>query len=168
MHEKQKKIIYTSVIALILIAIDQILKTIIPKEEQISIIKNILNINFVKNTGAAFGIGSSNTVSFIIVSIIIIIIIIRFFIMHAEKMNKLSQISLSIILAGGISNLIDRIFKGYVVDYIDITQVIKFPIFNIADIYIVLGWILFVIATLKGASKKEEKGKEEFEGVHNK
>ena len=54
-----------------------------------------------------------------------------------------------LILAGGIGNVIDRIFRGFVVDYIDITGIINFPIFNLADILIVLGIAIFRIQILK-------------------
>ena len=49
------------------------------------------------------------------------------------------------VLAGGFSNLIDRIFKGFVVDFIDVSELINFPNFNLADIFIVLGWILLAL-----------------------
>ena len=48
------------------------------------------------------------------------------------------------ILGGGISNLIDRLFRGYVIDYIDINNIFKYPIFNLADIFIVIGVITIV------------------------
>ena len=55
----------------------------------------------------------------------------------------------SIILAGGFGNFIDRIFRGHVVDFIDITEIINFPKFNLADIYIVCGWIVLAFIFAK-------------------
>lgn len=75
-----------------------------------------------------------------------------------KMMDKKTQILLSLILAGGISNLIDRVFRGFVVDFIDLAF-FDFPVFNIADICVVSGWIMLVIVTIiyaKGENKKKE------------
>ena len=68
-------------------------------------------------------------------------------------MNKKVYIGLLFLIAGGISNLIDRVFRGFVVDYIDFTQIIDFPVFNLADIVLVVGWILLIIGILKDINK---------------
>ena len=68
-------------------------------------------------------------------------------------MNKKVYIGLLFFIAGGISNLIDRVFRGFVVDYIDFTQIIDFPVFNLADIVLVVGWILLIIGILKDINK---------------
>ena len=82
----------------------------------------------------------------IITDIIIIAMVIRFMIVQRDKMYKITQISLSLILAGGIGNLIDKIFKGGKINFIDISTVIpKFPTFNLADILLIVGFIIFVI-----------------------
>lgn len=66
------------------------------------------------------------------------------------------KISLIMIISGGTSNLTDRIFRGYVVDYIDINQIFKYPIFNMADISIVLGVILLILYIITKTIKKQE------------
>jgi len=71
--------------------------------------------------------------------------IIRFMILQRERMDKKMLISLILIVSGGISNLLDRIFRGFVVDFIDINPIFAFPIFNIADIVLVIGWILLIV-----------------------
>jgi len=61
------------------------------------------------------------------------------------KKNQISTyglIGLGLILAGGIGNLFDRVFRGFVVDYIDFTPLIKYPIFNLADVCVVVGCII--------------------------
>ena len=68
-------------------------------------------------------------------------IIIKFMINQKDNIDNITYIVLTTVLAGGFGNLIDRIFRGHVVDFIDITDVINFPKFNFADIYIVCGWI---------------------------
>lgn len=158
MQNKQKKIIIICIAVVILVTLEQVIKYNIPKEEKITVIQNCLNINYIQNTGAAFGIGNNNTASFIIISLIVISIVLRFLITQIERTDKFIQISLVLILAGGIGNLIDRVFRGYVVDFIDVTPVISFPIFNLADIYITLGWMLFIIATIISYVKSEKKG----------
>ena len=69
-------------------------------------------------------------------------------------MNTITKVVLSFILAGGISNFIDRIFRGFVVDYIDITQLFKFPVFNLADVYVVVGWTMLILITIRYTLKE--------------
>lgn len=83
--------------------------------------------------------------TFIITSLIVIGIIIRFMIVQKNEMDHKTICALSLIIAGGLGNLIDRIIRGYVVDFIDITPIISFPKFNIADIYIFIGCVLLAI-----------------------
>lgn len=82
---------------------------------------------------------------FIAVNIVIIALILKFIISKKDEIENYVLISGGLIIAGGIGNLIDRIFRGFVVDYIDINPIIKYPMFNIADICIVIGAILVVI-----------------------
>lgn len=138
------------IIALIIFAIillDQIIKAVmINKGSKITILDGILALNYNENTGIAFGIGNGNKVGVIFTDILVISILLRFLIRQIENMNCMARISLSFIIAGGISNFIDRIIRGKVIDYIDISQMInEFPIFNMADIFIVVGFIIFVI-----------------------
>ena len=106
-----------------------------------------------KNTGGAFNVGSDNLMSIIIINIIIIGVVIRFLIMQFEKLNSIMKWMLCMILAGGISNLLDRLIRGFVVDYINIGEVFPFPIFNLADIFVVIGWTILAIVTIIDAIK---------------
>ena len=74
--------------------------------------------------------------------------VILFFIRQFDKTNRITKITLCMIIAGGISNLMERIFLGHVIDYINVSDLFKFPIFNLADIYIVVGWVLLVVITI--------------------
>ncbi len=82
---------------------------------------------------------------FIIVSAVVIILVTKFILTKKNDVSICILISLGLILAGGIGNLIDRIFRGFVVDYIDITPLIKYPVFNLADMCIVIGCIAVAI-----------------------
>ena len=74
-----------------------------------------------------------------------------------EEISKAILVSLHLIIAGGISNLIDRIIRGYVIDYIDISQLIKYPVFNLADMLIVIGCIIIAICIIKDNVAKKKK-----------
>lgn len=145
---KNKKILFIVFIILISICIDQIVKQVIIKNilnSSIEIINGVLNFTYVENTGGAYGIGSNNILMFIIINVIIIGILMKFVISKRDEINNALLIAISLIIAGGIGNLIDRIFRGYVIDFIDINPVFKYPVFNIADIFVVTGCIVIAI-----------------------
>lgn len=138
-------------ITVVLVIIDQISKYFIiinnsklPKV----IIKNILKFNYCENRGIAFGIGEGAVQLISIITIIIIVIILIAIYINYLKIDKKILLGSSIMLAGGIGNLIDRIFRLYVVDFIDLNELINFPIFNFADICVVIGVIIIGIAYL--------------------
>ena len=138
------------IIGIIILIIDQLSKILII-DKNISIIPNFLKFNYTQNTGGAFGIGRINFI--LIISIIIIIGIIVFLIKENTKITN--YIPFVLLLSGSIGNLIDRIFKGYVIDFIDI-NILDFPNFNIADISIVFGVIvLLYIILLKSTNDNE-------------
>lgn len=131
---KKKSIEIGSIIAIIIIIIDQLSKYIISQN------------NYIQNTGIAFGMAQNNTFIILIINIIILSLIMLFIFRKTLKTNL--TITLFIILAGGFSNLLDRIFREYVIDFIDI-QIVKFPSFNVADISVVLGILYLIIYVLK-------------------
>lgn len=145
--EKVKKYILVIAIILTIIIVDQIVKIAITNQENdIIIFQGVLKLNYNENTGIAFGMASGNTVKVIITEILVLFVLFRFLIRQIDNMEMIPKISISFIMAGGISNFIDRMIRGRVIDYIDISELIsKFPIFNIADIFIVLGFIIFAI-----------------------
>ena len=80
-------------------------------------------------------------------------------IIQKDRIDRKTQIILTMILAGGISNLIDRIARGFVLDFIDFSPIISFPVFNIADILIVIGWVSLAIVTAVYYIKNKDGGK---------
>lgn len=122
------------ILMIILIFIDQITK-ILMINKRIVIIPNVLNFTYIKNPGVAFGIGKGYINLIIIINLLILVFIAIFLFKNSNKIKY--TIPYCLIISGGISNLIDRIFRGYVIDFIDI-NLFNFPCFNIADICIVL------------------------------
>ena len=136
------------VIALIIIIVDQLTKFLVINKN-IEIIPDFLNITYTRNTGAAFGIGTLNIIT--ILSILILIAIIVFIIKENKKITHF--IPYVLIISGTIGNLIDRIFRGYVIDFIDI-NLFNFPNFNIADICITTGILVVVLILIKKLMKR--------------
>ena len=158
MKKISKNTISVITLIMVLILLDQITKIFIINNPTKIIMQNILEIRLAKNTGGAFGIGQNSTFSYIVTNIIVLGIIIKFMTNGNKLIDKKTKVLLSLILAGGISNLIDRIFRGFVVDFIEIG---KLPIFNLADIYITIGWIgiviIFAIFTFKERKNRNKK-----------
>lgn len=142
------------ILGIFIILLDQITKAILIGKN-ITIIPNVLNFTYTENTGVAFGIGANNLILIIIVNIVVLGIIIKFIKERKEQVNFSILISLILILSGGIGNLIDRIVRGYVIDFIDI-NVFNFPNFNIADISISIGIISLIFILCKSILKEKK------------
>ena len=146
----------------ILVVIDQIVKIIISNTignsgNSITLIPNVLKLTYLENTGVAFGMFSGRLL-LICVDAVIIFFIAKLLLDKKNELVKGNNIGLTFILAGGIGNLIDRIFRGSVVDYLDITDLFDYPVFNFADICVVIGVILVIIVILISTVQKQEKG----------
>lgn len=111
------------------------------------VISNFFHITYVQNRGIAFGVfqGKINIIS--IVTIVAIVMLIIYFFKTFKKSNFLERLSFMFIIAGAIGNIIDRIFRGYVVDMLDFRGVWAY-VFNMADVYINFGVILILIEIL--------------------
>lgn len=131
------------IIGIVLVIIDQLSKILMINKEFI-IIPNLLKFSYVENTNGAFGVGTKYIV--LLFSIIITIGIIIYLLKENKKINN--YIPYILILFGSIGNLIDRIFRGYVIDFINI-NIFNFPTFNLADIAIVLGTSLLIFEIIK-------------------
>lgn len=131
--------------ALALVLLDQITKLSIVgnlKDKSITIIKGILSFTYCENKGVAFSIGNGHVPLFIIVNLVIICGLTVYYEKNKEEFKGIiSKIFFTMVIAGGISNLIDRVFRGFVVDFIDVNELFEFAIFNVADIFIVVGII---------------------------
>ena len=134
-------------LSVIFFLVDRIIKYIVSKNIILYIkkyiIKNFLYFTYLKNDGAAWSILKGNTVLLIIISIVALIFLIRSILVQKE-IKSLMIVSYSLLIAGILGNLFDRIFYGYVIDFIGIKIInYYFPVFNIADAMIVIGVFLF-------------------------
>jgi len=141
------------ILSILLIFLDQITKyiakTILITKDTVPFINNFLHFTYVENTGAAFGMLQNQRFFFIGLTIVAVAIILIQYIRNLKKhKDKVLEISIALIIAGAIGNLIDRLFLGYVVDFIDI-RLFSFPVFNIADICITFGVAIYFIKTLR-------------------
>ena len=133
----------------IVFILDQISKYIISLNLEYFLNKNIFifSINYLRNYGAAFNIFEGNRIFLSLISILSSLILI-YFIFVKGRLNPLDRYSLSLILAGSLGNGIDRMIKGYVIDFINL-KLFDFPIFNIADIAINIGCIILIFNYFK-------------------
>ena len=166
--KKKKPFDYFLYTAIILagIVLDQLTKLLITTfmelGDSIPIIKNVLHITYWENSGAAFGMLSDRRWVFILVSTVTIIgLLIFLYLGHAQ--NRLYAIAISLIISGGIGNMFDRLYLGYVIDFIDF-QLIDFAIFNGADSFVCIGAGLLILAmvleVIDEAKKSKKDGKE--------
>jgi len=147
--------------ASIIVVADQLVKFFVcnnlSQSDSAVIIPKILNFIYVKNTGAAFSMFSGKTAALGAVSILFCVGVLIFWIFKKPQ-HILFKLSLALLFAGALGNAIDRIWRGFVVDFIE-TAFIKFPVFNIADISITIGTALLMIYLLffdKAGSKDGE------------
>ena len=140
---------YFILFSTIIVFIDQLSKFIISLYNKQLINRDfiIFTLDDVRNFGAAFNLFSGSRIFLSIVSIIITIFLI-YLILNKKIINNINLFSYSFILGGTIGNGIDRISKGYVVDFINL-NFIEFPVFNIADISINIGLILIIYDFIK-------------------
>lgn len=147
-----------AIISLILLLIDQASKIIVTKmlasTTSLTIIPGLFYLTYTHNKGAAWSILEGKRIFLILVALIVIGSIIYYI-----KKNKITQkseiLSFSLIIGGSLGNLVDRLLRGYVIDFLDFKIFdYNFPIFNLADTFIVLGvFLLFIISFRKDDSK---------------
>ncbi len=144
----QTKIYFLS-LSIFIVLIDQFTKYIIIYNKKLLINKDFLlfKLDFVKNYGAAFNIFNGSRIFLSLISILFAILLL-YLIFRKNTLNSIDLYSYSFILGGTIGNGIDRIYKGFVVDFINL-NIINFPVFNIADISINIGFIFLLYNIFK-------------------
>ncbi len=136
-------------ISIIVVFIDQLIKGLVHiyVDSSISLIGDFFKLTYVENIGAAFSILKGNTL-FLIVVALIALNLIYFFFLKNRKNTKLEDITYGLLIGGILGNLIDRVSHGYVIDYLDFS-LFNFPVFNLADICIVIGIAIILIDIVK-------------------
>ena len=139
-----KKLFISSMFLIVLDFITKLLVVELLKAD-IVLISNIIYLTFVTNTGTFWGLFSDINIFFVFLSLVILGLLV-YIIIKKTKLNKINTYLYSLVISGIVGNLIDRIIRGYVVDFIGIRLFsYNFPIFNFADLYIVIGVLLFII-----------------------
>ena len=149
MINKIKTKLYFLTLSIFIILIDQYTKYLMSYNNKLFINKDFLifRLDFVKNYGAAFNIFSGSRIFLSLISFIFSILLI-YLIFRKNTLNSFDLFAYSFILGGTIGNGIDRIYKGFVIDFINL-NIINFPVFNIADISINIGFIFLLYNIFK-------------------
>ncbi|WP_396127698.1 signal peptidase II [Dethiobacter alkaliphilus] len=127
------------IITAVMVFLDQLTKYLVINSmnlnESVPVIPNVFHITYVGNYGAAFGILPHRTGLFVIITVAVVLLIIGF-LRKLPAEYRLMRVALALQLAGAIGNLIDRLRFGFVIDFLDFRV---WPVFNVADIAIVVG-----------------------------
>ena len=134
------------------IIVDQITKYLIERNlygKSVDIIENVFSFTYLENRGAAWGIFSDN--NWILLIFVPILIFIIGLYLYKISNSKFEKILGGLIVGGALGNYIDRLFRGYVVDFLDFKV---WPVFNLADVFIVVGCILFILMSVISIKSK--------------
>lgn len=152
-------------VSLGVIAVDQLTKWLcvayLKPVGRVTLIPNFLKLTYVENRGAAFGSFTENRWVFMVISTVAIIGVTVYLLRYCED-NRLLRCALALIVGGGIGNMIDRVARGFVVDFIDVTC-IDFYVFNVADSFVCVGCGLMILWLFldEAAQRKAKKAAEE-------
>lgn len=149
------------IISLIVIIIDRILKVLVTNNFVLNVRNKIIDgffyITNCHNEGAAFSLFSGNVLFLIFITLIVLFLIYRT--INKANVNKIGILAYGLLLGGILGNLYDRIFYGYVIDYLDfVIFKFNFAIFNLADAAIVIGAILLIV--FEGSDNDGRKNKD--------
>ena len=134
---------------LVMIVVDQAVKhwafTVLQPQQTIPLIENVFHLTYIENRGAAFSMFAKFDSRWIFVALAAVITLAICYALSKKLMQTaLGSWSLVLIAAGAVGNAVDRVARGFVVDMFDF-RLIHFPVFNVADIFICVGGVLFVI-----------------------
>lgn len=140
------RLFFYYLIVLAIVGLDQLVKQILSHQiqlfEKITVIPGVFDLTHIRNDGAAYNLFSQVPVVLILMPALVMSAGLIYLGMFSKKKNPLLQIAISAVIGGGLGNLLDRITKGYVLDFFDIHII---PVFNVADIFICIGCGLLFI-----------------------
>lgn len=149
MNAKRNSCIIGAIIVMLLLALDQFTKylaaTILKGGHSIILIKGVFQLHYLENRGAAFGMMQGMKIWFVIGTFVLLALILFIYLKSPmEKKFRWARLVMIILTAGAIGNLIDRLRLDYVIDFFYF-ELINFPIFNVADVYVSCGMVLLVL-----------------------
>lgn len=140
--------LFYALFALAIVGVDQLVKYLIianiPLYGSEALLPGIMKLTYVQNTGAAFSMLSGMQWVFIVVFVLLTVILVYEYFKKPLPFTKFERWCIAAVYGGGLGNVIDRIFRGYVVDMFQ-TEFMEFAIFNVADIFITCGCIALMI-----------------------
>lgn len=140
--------LFMSLFALGIVGVDQLVKYLIvaniPLYGQAPLVPGIIKLTYVQNTGAAFSMLSGMQWLFVVIFVLLTALLVFEYFKKPMPFTKFERFCIAAVYGGGLGNMIDRVFLGYVVDMFQ-TEFITFPIFNVADIFITCGCILLMV-----------------------
>ena len=155
-------VIFNLVCVAVLVGADQLIKLwavqVLEPVGAMPLIPHVVELRFVLNPGMAFSLLSGKQL-FLIAATGAALLLVAYWLFFRSRGKKLQQAALILVLGGGIGNLIDRVRLGYVIDMLD-TMFMDFPVFNVADVFVVCGTICALIYYLAFYGKYDEKHRE--------
>ena len=144
------------IVAAALVGLDQLVKAwaYAGLDERITVIPGLFYLTYLENTGAAFGLFQGRAFVLGLVSIVILAFVL-YLLLSGKAKGRVLIWGLCLVLAGGVGNLIDRLARGFVIDYLDFSALFGFPIFNLADCFVVVGTVLMMVHILFFEGKKK-------------
>lgn len=140
-----------TILSILFIILDQVSKYLVINylNKEIIVIKNFFYLVYTKNEGAAFSILTGKRIFLILITLLVLGMIINYIIKNKPN-KKIEVIAFSLVIGGSLGNLIDRVVRGFVVDFISVKIFnYNFPIFNIGDSFICIGVFLLVFISLR-------------------
>ena len=154
----KKRIIVISFIVLVLYIFSKVVVShLMSVKESIKIIDHFLYLTYVRNEGVAFSFLDGSRLFIIVMSFIVFILIIYY--LKCNEVNLLDSIGFGLVIGGALGNFIDRVIYGYVIDFIDVYIFgYDYPIFNIADIGVVIGVMIIFISSFMKDRESDKNG----------
>lgn len=152
---------YYLLVVLGVIVCDQVSKRVIvaTKPAGVVVIPYILNFTYITNDGAAWGMLDDHRWVFMVMSVIGIAAF-SLYLFGKKRGNRWIDLGLAFVIGGGIGNMIDRVFLGEVVDFLE-AAFMNFPIFNVADSFVCVGAAILLVALVADIIREEKRGKEQ-------